>query len=198
MSPQSKARSKPQTISLEEYFEMEMTAETRHEFWNGEIRAMAYTSPEHGIIVHNLDRLLGNCIVDKNCILVPNDRMLFVPSCNRIFYPDLMLICGRSQYHQYKGKMVATLNPKVIVEVLSDSTKEDDKVGKWDCYKRIPSLEQYVLVAQDRKRIEIFHRTEDEKKWLQQIFDNAEESLTIGECEILLKDIYHKVEFSSK
>ncbi len=193
MSPQSKARNKPQTISLEEYFEMEMTAETRHEFWNGEIRAMAYTSPEHGLIVTNLVRLLSNCLLESNCDVYGSDRMLFVPSCNRIFYPDLMLVCGKSQYHPYKGKMVATLNPKVIIEVLSDSTKEDDKVGKWDCYKRIPSLEQYVLVAQDRKRIEIFQRTEDEKKWLQQIFDNSEENIIIGECEVLLQAIYHKV-----
>jgi Uma2 family endonuclease len=193
MSPQSKARSKPKSISLEQYFEMEMTADTRHEFWNGEVRAMAYTSPEHGIIVHNLDRLIGNCIVDRDCILVPNDRMLYVPDCNKIYYPDLVLVCGKSEYHVYKGKMVATLNPKVIIEVLSDSTKDDDKVGKWDCYKRIASLEQYVLVYQDRKRIEAFQRTEDDKKWLQQIFFETEENITIGDCVLSLKDIYHKV-----
>jgi Uma2 family endonuclease len=193
MSPQSKARNKPKSISLEQYFEMEMTAETRHEFWNGEIRAMAYTSPEHGLILTNLIRFLANCLAEKDCTVFASDRMLFVPSCNKIYYPDSMIICGKPEYYPYKGKMVATLNPKVIIEVLSDTTKDDDKVGKWDCYKRISTLEQYILVYQDRKRVELFQRTEDDKKWLQQIFSETEDVVTIGECTLSLKDIYHKV-----
>jgi len=122
--------------TLEEYFAYEAQAEGRHEFVGGKIEAMAYTSEEHATIVHNLDVLLGNCLRKKDCKVYPGDRMLYVEDCRSVFYPDLLLVCGEPQYHQATKNMKATLNPSVVIEILSDSTEYLDKTAKTRCYKK--------------------------------------------------------------
>ena len=179
-------------ISLEQYFDLEMNAETRNEYVNGQIQAMAYTTEAHGIIVHNLDRVLGNCLMDKECIIIPNDRMLYTEKCGQVFYPDLMIVCEKPLYRLHKKSMKATLNPSVLIEVLSDSTYDYDRIDKWACYKQIPSLKQYILVSQKSKGVEIRNRTENDN-WQHEILGSETEKIQIGDCEISFKDIYHKV-----
>ncbi len=193
MSPQSKARSKPQTISLEEYFEMEMTAETRHEFWNGEIRAMAYTSEEHGDIVSNLTYLLKTCLKGKDCKVIPSDRMVYIPSCNKVYCPDVAIVCGEREYYDYSKNMKAWLNPTIIIEVLSVSTKNDDRIDKWDCYRRIKSLQQYIMIDQTKFSVEILTR-EKENSWNNRLYENSDDEIFIGECKVALNEIYEGVE----
>ena len=179
-------------ISLEQYFDLEMNAETRNEYVNGQIQATAYTTEAHGIIVHNLDRVLGNCLMDKECIIIPNDRMLYTEKCGQVFYPDLMIVCEKPLYKVHKKSMKATLNPSVLIEVLSDSTYDYDRIDKWACYKQIPSLKQYILVSQKSKGIEIRNRTENDN-WQHEILGSETEKIQIGDCEISFKDIYHKI-----
>jgi Uma2 family endonuclease len=187
--------------TLEEYFEMEYKSETRHEYYDGDIVEMAYTSEPHGIIVHNLDRLLGNCLVDNDdCIVIPNDRMVYVPVCNKVFYPDLLIVCGERQYYAYSINMRATLNPSVLIEVLSDSNEDNDIEGeKAKCYRRIPSLKQYVLVHQKEKFIEIREKEENGRWYSDYYYLEAGEEdleLTIGDCKISFNAIYRKVVFA--
>ena len=151
-------------MTLEEYFEMELVSETRHEYNGGYIQAMAYTSINHARILWNLNGWLFNCLKNKSCEGFGSDRMLFIPNCegkDRIFYPDMTIVCGEKELYQYKEKMVALLNPSVLIEVSSDTTMEDDFVNKWRCYKKLPSLKQYIIISQKEKYIIVLNRTEN-------------------------------------
>jgi Uma2 family endonuclease len=182
--------------TLEEYFEYEYKAEGKHEFHNGLIVEMSYTSESHGIIVHNLDVELGICLKSRrDCLVIPNDRMVYIPACKKVCYPDLVVVCGERAYYQYSKNMKATLNPTILIEVLSDSTKNHDKKGKRKCYRTIPSLNQYIIVDQDTKFVEVYERS-DNGHWYSEIYFDDDDVVKIGDCQILLKDIYHKVELA--
>lgn len=179
--------------TLEEYFELEYNSPTRHEYVNGKIIPMAYTSRPHGKIVHNLDRLLGNYFLNSELDVYTGDRMLFVPDCNKSYYPDLLIIPQNAEVHNYKGKMEAELHPIVLIEILSDSTEDNDRQLKWNCYRKIESLQQYVMVSQKIKEVEIYKRQPEPNTWQYSAYEEEEDTLEIAGCAIQLKDIYHKV-----
>ena len=181
------------TGALEAYFELEFEAERRHEFIDGKIVAMAYTSPEHGLIASNLSLELGNCVRDKDCSVYIGDRMVYVADCQGVFYPDLLVVCGNKEYYQATKKMKATLNPNVIIEILSDSTEHLDKTTKTRCYKKIPSLRQIIFVSQREQHVRILER--EGERWIDTEFYEAGDVLRIADCAIPLTDIYRKVEF---
>ena len=187
------SRSKKQDWTLEQYFDHEYKVEGRHEFLNGEIRAMAYTSVVHGDLLSNLFLLLGSCVKSKGCKIYSSDRMLYVKECNKIFYPDLQIICEEHQTFDYKGKMQATLNPSVLIEITSPSTESEDRIDKWACYKSIKSLNQYLIVSHRKKSVEIFNRLDEGNKWLNTEITKDEDYVEVGDCKILLKDIYNDI-----
>jgi Uma2 family endonuclease len=183
-------------ISLEEYFEFEYKAELRHEYWNGKIRPMSYTSPNHGKIVQNLSRIFGNYFFDTAGQIWTETRMVYTPGCNKVFYPDAVIVLGEPEYFNHRGKMLATLNPTVLIETGSVSTEEVDKNEKWECYQSISSLQQYLLISQQSAFVSLYERqSADSEKWIYTGHSNLEETVKIAGCEIALKDIYHKVEF---
>jgi Uma2 family endonuclease len=184
----------PRKYTLQEYFDFEYSSEFKHEYHDGTIVKMAYTSESHGIIVHNLNFLLGSCLRDKDCNVFSSDRMLYVKQCNKVYYPDVLVVCGETEYYKYSKNMQATLNPSILIEVLSDSTEDEDRRNKMRCYRHIQSLKQYILVAQDEKFIEVIQKTENEK-WTTDIFDTNDDVLKIGDYDIPLSEIYWKVEF---
>ncbi len=196
----AQARSMPQptatlATTLEEYFAFEMKAEGRHEFIDGKIVAMAYTSEPHGKIASNLNRLLGNCLLGKSCDVYSGDRMLFVKDCNQVFYPDLLVVCGEHKFYPAGPKMKATLNPSVVIEILSDSTEHLDKTNKTRCYKKIPGLQQIVFVSQKEQHIRILEN--EAGKWIDTEFYEPEDVPRIGECDVPLHEIYRRVEFET-
>ena len=182
-------------VSLEAYFEFELTAERRHEYIGGKIEAMAYTSEEHATIVHNLDVILGNCLREKDGKVYPGDRMLFVRDCNAVFYPDLLLVCGKHEFHQAAKNIKATLNPSVVIEILSDSTEYLDKTTKTRCYKKIPCLRQIVFVSQKEKHIRMLER--EGERWIDTEFYEEGDVIKIGDCEVPLGEVYWKVAFGA-
>ena len=186
----------PKSHTLAEYTALEHSAETRHEYINGEVRAMAYTSPNHARIVRNLTVLLSNCAEEAGCELFAETRLLWSEACERAYYPDVLIICGEMEVKALSKNMEATLNPRIIIEVLSDATRDYDKTEKWRCYKKMPSLEQYFLIEQTFKYIELRERL-DEQKWAISDFENDNETLQFGDCEVLLKDVYHKIAFQN-
>lgn len=183
-------------VTLEEYFEFELTAERHHEFVGGKIEAMAYTSEEHSTIVHNLDVMLGVCLREEDCKVYPGDRMLFVRECGDVFYPDLLIVCGKHEFHQATKNMKATLNPSVVIEILSDSTEYLDKTTKTRCYKKIPGLRQIVFVAQKEKHVRILER--EGERWIDTEFYEENDVPRIGDCDVPLNEIYRKVEFAEQ
>ncbi len=189
MTAKSGTANHPKHYTLEAYFDMEYKAEQKHEFWNGEIRAMAYASPEHGRIQTNLSDELAACLKAKGCMRYTSDRMILVPECNKVFYPDLVIICGEEQFYQHKKKMKATLNPAVLIEILSDSTEQQDRIDKWTCYRSIPSLQQYIIVEQNKINIHSYRR-KGEREWEYSYADKQEETIAILDCAVKLEAVY--------
>ena len=198
MGTQTKMQEEPNSskMTLEQYFEMEYRSPFRHEYMDGQAQRMAYTSENHGTLVSKLNRLIGNCLLNKACRVYASDRMVYVPGaeCNNIYYPDLVIACDPVQRYQYSKNMVATMNPSIIIEVLSDSTENEDRHDKWQCYRKILSLKQYILVSQKHKFIQIINRTEKSSHWLVDEFEHADEIISILDCQFSLREVYAKVE----
>lgn len=182
--------------TLEEYFDFEYASKVRHQFFDGKVVPMTYTSKSHGRIVNNLSRLLSNCLIDTAFEVYAGDRMLYIPACNQVYYPDLIILPEETETFEYKGKMEADLHPTVVMEVLSDSTKEHDRTDKWRCYQMIDSLQQYVLLSQNYAYVESFYRQDHSKKWLYIPAEGMDQSVEIAGCEVKLEDIYRRVKLS--
>jgi len=120
---------------------------------------------------------------------------LFVRECNEVFYPDLLIVCGQQEFHQASKNMKATLNPGVVIEILSDSTEYMDKTTKTRCYKKIPSLRQIIFVSQKEQHLRILER--EGERWIDTEFYEEDDLPKIGDCVIPLKEIYRKVAFVS-
>lgn len=94
--------------TLEEYFELEYQSEVRHEFFDGKIVPVTYTSKNHGRIVNNISRLLSNCLLETRFEVYSGDRMLHVPDCNQVYYPDVVILPEEVDTHDYRGKWKPT------------------------------------------------------------------------------------------
>jgi Uma2 family endonuclease len=191
------AHTKTPYITPQEYLERERKAETKSEFYDGLIVAMAGASPEHNAITFNLAAGLGPQLGDKNCRGYGSDLRGRVSACNAYFYPDATVVCGEPQYDQLVG-LHSLLNPTLIIEVLSDSTERTDRREKFDCYQTLDSLKTYVLVAQDSPRIELFTRQADGSWRYEPVrgLDAVVKLESIG-CTLRLADVYARVEFPS-
>ncbi|MFN0034169.1 MAG: Uma2 family endonuclease [Saprospiraceae bacterium] len=103
------------------------------------------------------------------------------------------IICGEQAFRSHKGKMKATLNPTVIIEILSDSTEEEDRIDKWACYRTVPSLQQYIMVQQNTQSIHSYRR-KTEREWGYSYANKPDESITIADCLVQMKDVYEGTE----
>lgn len=148
--------------SYADYLTFERTAPSKHEYVGGMVLAMAGGSPEHARLAGSLARLLGNAIGDRPCAVFSSDLRVRIPETNRSTYPDLTVVCGHRQTAADDDD--AIVNPTVLVEVLSDSTEADDRGEKFAHYRRLASLQEYVLVAQKAQRIEVYRREGD--RWM--------------------------------
>jgi Uma2 family endonuclease len=148
--------------SYADYLALERTAATKHEYVGGRVLAMAGGSPEHARLAGRLARLLGNAIEGRPCAVFSSDLRVRIAETNRATYPDLTVICGRRETAVDDDD--AIVNPTIVVEVLSDSTEADDRGEKFAHYRRLASLQEYVLVAQKAQRIEVYRREGD--RWM--------------------------------
>lgn len=193
--------------TVEKYLELDRDGEERYEFVDGQVFLMAGESGRHGDISVNLTTEIGFQLKGKNCRARAKDTKIksggFAEtkgnSTKGMFsYPDLVVICGEPEYHDKFTDIV--LNPKVIVEVLSDSTEVFDRNNKFTRYRMFnPTLTDYVLVSQDKPMVEHFVRQDDDG-WKLYIFIGLDKNFKIEsiECELKLADIYDRVEFSEE
>ncbi|WP_448528197.1 Uma2 family endonuclease [Raineya sp.] len=179
--------------SIQDYLLAESQKASKHEYYAGEVIAMAGASPQHNIIVGNLITLLNNCLRFKDCIVFPSDMLLKVPECDSYFYPDVTIVCQKPEYEEHQG-LLALLNPSIVIEVLSATTAIRDNNEKLDCYLSLESLEEYHLVDSRKMQIKSYKRNGED--WLLHISQSADEKILFGTCEIALKEVYWKVEFS--
>jgi len=185
-------------FSLEDYMELEYSSPERHEFVDGKLRTMPYASENHRLICSNINRVLGNFYLDRDEKVFTNQTLVYTKDCERYYYPDATIFPAEIEYRDYRGKMKSALNPLTIIEVLSDSTEQIDRGEKWKCYQTIPSLRQYVLVAQDQMQVEVYTRVGDGEEWTYRSFDDVQDAPIFGEFGLQMAEIYRKVVFAER
>lgn len=146
-------------MTYAEYLAAEATSEIRHEFLNGDVWAMAGGTREHGALAAAVIRELGLALRGKPCRVYTSDVRVRVMATGLSTYPDITVVCGRDETAPEDSE--ALVNPIVLVEVLSDSTEAYDRGAKAAHYRRIPSLQAYVLVSQSDPIIELYRRKDD-------------------------------------
>ncbi len=163
-------------ITEEEYLAREEAAEYKHEYYMGQIFAMAGGTPEHSQIAGNCIRELGILAKNRRCVVYTSDLRIRIESTGLNTYPDASMVCGALR--TTNDKPVAVLNPVLIVEVLSESTREYDRGEKWLHYRTIKSLKEYILIWQDRPLVEQFIR-QDGGEWTYRLFEGLESSVAL-------------------
>ncbi|HKS22350.1 MAG TPA: Uma2 family endonuclease [Thermoanaerobaculia bacterium] len=183
-------------VSPTEYLEIERNSEIRHEYVNGRMYEMSGASDAHSLIGWNLIRVLSNQIGDRPCRVYYGDMRVKVSPTGMYTYPDIAALCDKPRLENFKG-IDTLLNPSVIIEVLSHTTESYDRGDKFEHYRRLESLQEYVLVPQHRMRVEQFVR--DGADWRLSELSDPQALLRLAPigCEISLADIYRGVEFPS-
>lgn len=178
--------------SPKEYLAIERDSDTKNQYYQGEIFAMTGASFAHNSIVSNLLRLLGNAFDDGPCHALASDQRVKVDATGLYTYPDVTVVCSEPRFED--DVFDTLLNPKLIVEVLSDSTEAYDRGRKFSHYRAIDSLEEYVLVSQNEYRVEVFTRRQGE--WLLSDAQGRESSILLRsiDCRLSLNEVYHRVE----
>src|SRR5947209_10608194 len=181
--------------TLEEYLELERTSEERFEFWDGEIFCMSGVSEEHAEIETNLIVSLKSRLRTRGCRVFPANMRIKVPSAPPYRYADLSALCGAAQFEEIGG-VDALTNPQLIVEVLSPSTEAYDRGDKFTHYKSIPTLREYLLVAQHRPHVTQFFKNAD-GIWMYAEMNDLEAVLSLSslDYEFPLNEIYRGVSF---
>src|SRR5688500_2445576 len=145
------AMAAPRRFSVLEYLQAENAAETKSEYVNGEIFAMAGTTLAHNDITYSLLADVAPQLRGGQCLAYGSDLRVRVEASNLYTYPDISIVCGPPDIDPTDP--CAVTNPTVIIEVLSDSTESWDRGGKFAHYRLLPSLREYVLVSQSEPRI---------------------------------------------
>ncbi len=179
-------------LSPQEYLTLERQALNKSEYYNGEVFAFAGASEPHNLIVSNVLTLFNLQLKTRSCKVYPSDMRIKVSETGLYTYPDVTVVCGEAKVED--EHLDTLLNPTVIVEVLSPSTEKDDSILKFAHYRRLPSLMEYILIAQDSVRLEQYVRQPDDR-WLLSEYSDLGVTARIPsiEGELPMKDIYDKL-----
>jgi Uma2 family endonuclease len=183
---------KKEFFTKEEYLDMEAAADYKSEYYDGEIFAMSEVTLQHSIICVNIYSIIGKAIHDRNFVGFESSMKLEIEEANAYVYPDAMVVWGDIKISEKTNHAVK--NPVLIVEVLSPSTESFDRGKKFEYYRGIATLKEYVLVSQDNAMVEIFYK-QDKHKWQYSVVEGLENIVAFQSLDykFVLKDIYHKV-----
>ncbi len=187
------AQKKPKLYKPEEYLELERGSEVRHEYIDGELYEMAGANKPHNRISVNVVRLLDNQLLERDCNIYGSDMRVKITSTGKYTYPDVVAVCGEEIFEDETEDSL--LNPMLIVEVLSKSTEAYDRGAEFEYYQTIESFREYVLITQEPFRVEQFVRKE-KNVWTYFEFRKSDDTVKLNsiDCELVLKDIYHKIQ----
>lgn len=179
--------------TVDEYLAFEREAFEKHEYSDGEIVAMAGASREHNLISTNTAAELRYRLKGKNCEVYANDMRVQMKG-KRYCYPDVVVVCGEPQFADNEFDIL--LNPTIVVEVLSSSTRLRDKTEKLETYQKMESIKECLLIEQYFMRVEHYIK-QTPNQWLLRIYENAEDIVNLESigCAIPLSDIYLQVKF---
>ena len=182
-------------LTLEEYIEFDRSSEERWEYFNGAVVSISGGSLAHNRIARNLTTILTNGLAGGDCEVLPADMRIKVPKAPPYRYADIVVVCGRPSIESVHGLDVL-VNPRVIVEILSDSTEAYDRGTKFLSYQSIDGFEEYLLVAQDKPYVTHYVRQSD-CNWLRTDIEGFDRAITLAaiSCTAPLSAVYSLVEF---
>ena len=180
-------------VTPEEYLARERLAQSKSEYYDGEIFAMAGSSEAHSLISANILRELSHQLFEKPCRVYNSDLKVCATETSYA-YPDVTVVCGEPAFQDAEADVL--LNPTAIVEVLSPATEGWDRGGKFERYRERESLQEYLLVAQDRAHLERYAR-QPRGEWLLSVVDGRDGALSLPSlgCRLELARVYHLVTF---
>jgi Uma2 family endonuclease len=181
-------------LTPEEYLALERQGEGKHEYVAGEIVAMVGASFRHNLIQSDTQTSLNIQLRGTRCTVVGSDLRVKVASLGIYTYPDLTITCGEPQFED--SELDTLLNPSIVIEILSISTERYDRGLKFHRYQLIPSLREYLLIAQNKPRLDHYLRGPD-NSWLPTTIEGLDgivELPTVA-CTLALSDVYRQVDF---
>lgn len=190
-------RFEPRFATPEEYLAAERAAETRSEYFAGEILAMTGASRAHNVIAGNIHGLMWTQLRGRPCEAYIGDMRVKVSTSGGYTYPDVVVVCGEPRFED--ENVDTLLNPTLIVEVLSPATERYDRGRKLEHYRKMPSLAEYMLVAQDARRIEWYTRQES-GLWFYGDTQEGQQTVELASiaCTLSLDEVYDRITFGEE
>lgn len=190
------ALTKTKKYTPEEYLVLEEKAEYRSEYENGEILAMADGSLNNIQITFNAAKSIA-ARIDGKCRTLPSEMKVYIKAVNKFYYPDVTVFCEKPEFYPERKDTVT--NPKLLIEVLSKSTEAKDRGEKFFAYQTLESLQEYVLVSQDKFLVETFTKqTDGSWQYLATIGLESKVYLQSVEAELVMQEIYDLIEFEEE
>jgi Uma2 family endonuclease len=181
-------------LTIEEYLEFENASEEKHEYYQGEVFAISGAKVPHNIIAGNIFVELKQKLKGKSCQPFTSDQRIYIPANTLFTYPDISVVCGDIETKD--GDELNILNPAVIVEVLSTSTKSYDRGDKFKLYRDIVSLKEYILIDSKTIVAEVFRINENDH-WELEEYKSISDIVLVKtlQVSIPLAEIYEGVRF---
>lgn len=188
------AQPKP-ALTEEEYLQREQNSSVKHEYYGGYVYAMAGASENHNLIAMNIAAILHGLVRGRPCRAYPSDMRIKVMATGLHTYPDFAIVCGQSQFTS-PDKRDTLINPTAIIEILSPSIESYDRGEKFQHYRTIDSLQEYILIAQNKPHVERFVRHTNEWGLSDSIGVDAAFHIGALQADIALAAIYEQVAFA--
>ena len=186
-----------QKFTIEEYLQMERASDVKHEYYQGEIFAMAGASPRHSFISSNLITELHNRLKTSPCFPHGSDMRIHIPENTLFTYPDISIICG--DINTFDKDKDTAIQPIILIEILSKSTRNYDRGGKFKLYRDIPTLKEYMLVDSEIINVEIW-RLNERNHWELEEYKNLKDIVTLPaiNVSISMEEIYARTRLEEK
>ncbi len=186
----------PKYINVEDYLLMEGESEVKHEYYQGEMFAVAGGTDSHNRIVRNTLTAIDNFLAGKECEVFPSDLKVHSVANSLFTYPDLSIVCGPLDY--WKNRRDIITNPVVLIEVLSKKTQAYDRGDKFKLYRTIPTVREYILISSLEVLVERYTK-QPGSFWNFQETANGEDAFQIESIAFscAVKDLYRNVSFES-
>jgi Uma2 family endonuclease len=184
-------------FTIAEYLAMEEKAVEKHEFHEGEILMMSGGTYRHSVISVNLGAILHGLVKGKHCQTLDSNMRVRISDRWHYVYPDFSIVCGSPVFDPDDKKKTTIINPRVVIEVLSESIELYDRGGKFDLNRQIPSLEEYVLVSQWQPMVETYWRQPQDETWIFNAYKGPSATLRSLQINLPFSEIYAGIDFDA-
>jgi len=180
--------------TIEEYLEMEKASTVKHEYYQGEIFAMSGAGENHNEIFSNVFGEIASKLKGKRCRPYGSDKRMNILENTLFTYPDISIYCNGSTHSNFDKD--TSILPTAIIEILSPSTRNYDRNKKFNLYKDIPSLKEYIMIDSESVFVQSYHINEN-RNWLLREYKEISDTLTLVSMgfDMALSDIYYFVRF---